>query len=325
MFWRRLAHGFRNCFRKGWFQRRKVKQMNNEIVPSFPDGKEFTLFRETHPNVLRSMDEVAGGYAQIMLAMEQLDSNRDNEILFLMVGACYTEYEEILLLWLNGYGSGGTKLLRALYERVVTVLYLTKNPQKIQQFIDYTHVHWNKLLIEADTNGVAQELNEERRKEIVTNFEAVKNQFSEPRCSEKTCKNFGKTQLQLSWTKKPVPTQAREVVPELGLLCFQTYMMPTFFLHTTLWGISQQIKEHENGRRELHNKEMERGYAQKAVLLSSVLMGHLASGLLEHFKFEMRETSERMMEAIKSIGRELSKADLESAEPPPHSAHPTGS
>jgi hypothetical protein len=62
------------------------------------------------------MDDVAGGYAQIMLAMEQLDSNRDNEILFLMVGACYTEYEEILLLSLNGYGSGGTKLLRALYE-----------------------------------------------------------------------------------------------------------------------------------------------------------------------------------------------------------------
>src|ERR1700724_1234195 len=85
MFWRRLAHGFRNCFRKGWFQRRKSKQMNNEIVPSFPDGKEFTLFRETHPNVLRSMDDVAGGYAQIMLAMEQLDSNRDNEIFFLMV------------------------------------------------------------------------------------------------------------------------------------------------------------------------------------------------------------------------------------------------
>jgi len=36
--------------------------------------------------------------------------------------------------------------------------------------------------------------------------------------------------------------------------------------------VVQQIKEHENGKRELHNKEMERGYAQKAVLLSSVLM-----------------------------------------------------
>jgi hypothetical protein len=33
-----------------------------------------SLFRETHPNVLRSMDDVAGGYAQIMLAMEQRDS-----------------------------------------------------------------------------------------------------------------------------------------------------------------------------------------------------------------------------------------------------------
>jgi len=204
--------------------------MNGEIVPNFPDGKEFTLFKETFPNALNSIDDIAAGYTEIMTAMEQLDSNRDNEILFLMVGACYTEYEEILLLSLNGYGSGGTKLLRALYERVVTMLCLMRHPDKIQQFIDYTHVHWNKLLIEADMDGVAEELSEKRREEIVANFEGVKDQFSEPRCTETTCKNSGKTRLQGSWTKKPVPTQAREVVPELGLLCFQSYLMPTFFL-----------------------------------------------------------------------------------------------
>ena len=293
--------------------------MNGEIVPNFPDGKEFTLFKETFPNALNSIDDIAAGYTEIMTAMEQLDSNRDNEILFLMVGACYTEYEEILLLSLNGYGSGGTKLLRALYERVVTMLYLMKHPDKIQQFIDYTHVHWNKLLIEADMDGVAKELSEKRREEIVANFAGVKDQFSEPRCTETTCKNSSKTRLQGSWTKKPVPTQAREVVPELGLVCFQSYLMPTFFLHTTLWGISQQIREHENGKRELHNKEMERAFAQRAVVLASTLMGHLAYGVLEHLKLELREASARMMEAIKSIGRELTKADLETAEPPPYS------
>jgi hypothetical protein len=209
--------------------------MNDEMVANFPDGTEFARFKENFPPGLKGLDEIAAGYHDIMSALEEQESNRNNEFLFLMVGACYTEYEEILLLALNGYGSGATKLLRALYERVVTGMYLMRNPKKIQQFIEYTYVHWHKLLIEADTTGVAQSLSPERREEIVNDFRKVEAQFTETVC--KPCK---KTRLRGSWTKKPVPSQAREVAEELGLLCFQSYLIPTFFLHTTFWGTTRK-------------------------------------------------------------------------------------
>jgi hypothetical protein len=284
--------------------------MSHEMVTNFPDGKEFELFKENFPTSLKGLDDIAAGYHDIMSALEEHESNRNNEFIFLMVGACYTEYEEILVLALNGYGSGATKLLRALYERVVTGLYLMRHPNKIQQFIDYTHVHWNKLLIEAETTGIPQNLSSGRRAEIINDFREVEAQFTETVC--RPCK---KTRLQLSWTKKPVPSQARELDEELGLLGFQSYLMPTFFLHTTFWSIAQQIKEYEGGKRELHNKGMERDYAKKAVVFATTLMGHLVSGSLEFFHLELKEISEQMMNAVRSIGRDLVNMDAEPDQP----------
>ena len=97
--------------------------MNNEIVASFPDGREFAMFREQFPTVLEALDDIAVGYHALMTALEEQESSKVTEILFLLVGSSYTEFEEVLMLALNGYGSGATKLLRALYERTVTTQY----------------------------------------------------------------------------------------------------------------------------------------------------------------------------------------------------------
>jgi hypothetical protein len=67
---------------------------------------------------------------------------------FLLIGSATTEFEEIMVLALNGYGSGANKLLRAFYERTVAIQYLMKRPEKIKQFVDYSNVHWHKLLKE---------------------------------------------------------------------------------------------------------------------------------------------------------------------------------
>jgi hypothetical protein len=272
----------------------------NEIVPHFPDPKEFSHFRERYTSVLKALDDIAGGYEALFTLIQQQDSSKVNDILFLLVGAAHTEYEEILVLALNGYGSGATKLLRALYERTVTAQYLMKNPNKIQQFIDFTHVHWYKLLREADTNGVGEHLSKARRQEIETNFKEVENDFTEI-----VCKPWNKERLQGSWTKKPLPTQAREISDTLGMLCFQGYLMPTFFLHTTFWGISQQIHEHEHGTKELHNRQMERDHATSAIVLACNLMAHLAENTVLFYKLDAKEHCAKIADATGLIGKEL--------------------
>ena len=126
----------------------------NLTETTFPDGKEFRLLKQKHPSLPASLDDVADGFTTLFIAIQKRNSSRTGDIHFLLTGAAYTEFEEILVLALNGYGSGATKLLRALYERTETTQYLMSHPNKIQQFINYTDVHWQKLLREAESMGI---------------------------------------------------------------------------------------------------------------------------------------------------------------------------
>src|SRR5271169_3512535 len=99
--------------------------MNDEhIILGYPDGKDFTDFRNRHPAVLRALDEMAVGFTGLMGLVKDQKPSEVNTILFLLVSASWREFEEILVLALNGYGSGAMKLLRALYERRVSTQYL---------------------------------------------------------------------------------------------------------------------------------------------------------------------------------------------------------
>lgn len=269
------------------------------MILGFPDGKDFKTFRNRHPAVLRALNEMAVGFVGLMELVKQQAASEVNNVLFLLVGASWREFEEILVLALNGYGSGAMKLLRALYERSVTTQYLMKFPDKVRQFSDFTHVHWQKLLIDADQTGVGAELSKERREEIESTFAKVEQQFTEV-----VCKPCNKTRLQGSWTKKPVPTQAREINEQLGHICFQSYLMPTFFLHTTLWGITKQMKEHPDGTRELHSEGSESHYAINAIIFGSTLMTHLADATSSFYSTGGTERK-TIEEAVGTITKEL--------------------
>lgn len=272
---------------------------DDEILFRFPDPKHLAEFTSRYPVVLRALDAMAGGFAGLMHQFEQQVDSEVNNILFLLFGASWREFEEILVLALNGYGSGAMKLVRALYERTVTTQYLMKHPDKVKQFKAFTHVHWHKLLIDADETGIGVELPKERREEIETNFVAVQDQFTEV-----TCKPCNKTRLQGSWTKKPVPSQARELHEQLGHICFQSYLMPTFFLHTTDWGITKQMKAHPDGKRELHNEGSESYYAHRAIIFGATLMTHLADAVSSFYA--TGDTERRAIEqAVETITKEL--------------------
>src|SRR5437016_14045525 len=127
---------------------------DDEILFRFPDPKHLAEFTSRYPVVLRALDAMAGGFAGLMHQFEQQVDSEVNTILFLLFSASWREFEEILVLALNGYGSGAMKLLRALYERTVTTQYLMRFPDKVRTFSDFSHVHWHKLLTDADQTGL---------------------------------------------------------------------------------------------------------------------------------------------------------------------------
>jgi len=278
---------------------------DHKTITAFPDGAEFSKLQEAHPLLVSGLDQIAAGFTELFELIEKQESSMSSNILYMLIGASYREYEEVLILGLNAYGSGAMKLLRALYERTVTTQYLMLHPQKVQQFVDFTAVHWHKLLLEADVAGVDPDIPEETRRTVEDDLIVCEAEFSERICSKKTCE---KTRLQGSWTKKPLPTQAGEVNELLRKLCFHGYLMPTFFLHTTFWGIKQQTTEHDNGKLELHNRENELEHAARSVVIACNLMGHLAYAVDEYYKLNSQTLCDKIMKGVDQIGKELFSA-----------------
>jgi hypothetical protein len=66
--------------------------------------------------------------------------NHAQDICFSLGHTCREDYLEILFLVANGYGTGASKLLRGLYERVVTLAYIAKHPDKAERFLHFAAI-----------------------------------------------------------------------------------------------------------------------------------------------------------------------------------------
>jgi uncharacterized protein DUF5677 len=185
-----------------------------------------------------------------------------NRIVCLLAAACLREFNEIKLLATRELGTGAVKLIRTLYERVVTLSYLAKYPEEIRQFIDYSDVHWHKLLVEAkevfgdDEQAMSRIASKGQIETIKDKFKTAKSNFQQSDC--KKCKT---TRLQGSWTKKSMPELSAGVSTEVRNLYFRAFLSPTLHIHTTFWGIVHQYTQDVEGKpvfNEAHQEESAR-------------------------------------------------------------------
>lgn len=228
--------------------------------------------------------------------------NKEQNVVYLLTASCLKEFEEILLLGGNGYGSGATKLLRAFYERVVTLSYLAMRPEKTQQFIDYTDIHWHKVLTEAHSIHASVDLKAELLEAIENNYEKAKDRFMEDPCK------CGKKRVQMSWTKAPVPELVSKISSNLRLLCFNAYLRPTFFLHTTYLGVTTQAQLTDEGKLKPFGTEVERKVAREALELAHVLLVHVTDVLNDYFKLGQEQRVKQLGEDWKECWPKIPRA-----------------
>src|SRR5262249_31250028 len=134
------------------------------------------------------------------------------------------DFFDIVLLAVHGYGFGALKLLRPLYERVVTAMYLMAHPAEVKDFSDFADVHAHRVIAHAgDKVDVRLWVSPEWRADIEATYQQVKARFT------------GK----LSWTRKDLKTLARDV--GLDHLYVGAYLWPTLQLHTTRAGMEARL------------------------------------------------------------------------------------
>jgi uncharacterized protein DUF5677 len=77
------------------------------------------------------------------------DRRMADTVVFCLGRAAADDLGELLILCGNGRGIGAYKILRGMYERVVTAAFIAKNPSEARLFLSYSFIQreklWNRL------------------------------------------------------------------------------------------------------------------------------------------------------------------------------------
>jgi hypothetical protein len=164
-----------------------------------------------------------------------------DKVVFFLGRLVVEDFNEIFLLCGNGYGFAGLKILRGLYERVVTSGYIAKNPNEAESFLDYHHIQKGKMLFHSKKFfGNFTRFSPEEITRIKKLYEQNKIKFQEI-----VCKQCGTTRTQFSWTKLDLLSMAKKI--GLDNLYFPGYFYPTLQTHATLSSLSARIKIRSDG------------------------------------------------------------------------------
>jgi hypothetical protein len=175
------------------------------------------------------------------------------------------DFGEVLALSGNGYGIGAYKILRGMYERLVTAAYIAKNPAEARFFIEDDAIKKWKLWQQAIE--VMPDLKDSVPKEKTDALEAEYKRVKAKR-AESIYKTCGQPKSQEAWTRVDLASMAKQIDINLSALYGACYLTPTFHSHATGFGLGARFRRNEDGAtsyQEISEKE-----ARRAILLASI-------------------------------------------------------
>jgi len=281
-----------------WWTRRMSKPSTAAGSLPLIAGKpeEWTHFASRHRPFLERFPELKT--AVNLAFFRDFESDRPvDPLVFYMGRLCTEEFFEILLLCANGYGVGGLKLLRGVYERVVTMRRLSAHPDETDSFLDF-HLVQNGKLARAALDTFGTDLTEEQRGRLeaaVKEYDRVKPQFMVPDCTE-----CGTQRVNHTWSRLDFVAMARSVGPT-GSLLVPCYYQPLSYAHSTAQAFLSRLKITTGDEMSFVNGP-EREQADQVLMLAHNLLLDVLDLQRSHFKLDnLNEPLERCMSAFREI------------------------
>ena len=182
------------------------------------------------------------------------------------------DFGELLVLSGNGYGIGAYKILRGMYERLVTAAYIAKNPSEARPFIEDDAIKKWKLWQQG--LEVMPDLKENVPKEKIDTLEAEYKRVRAKR-AESICKMCGQRKTQEAWTRVDLASMAKQTDINLSALYGACYLTPTFHSHATGFGLGARFRRTENGGNS-YQEISEKEARQPILLAHNLVLRHLA-------------------------------------------------
>ena len=252
------------------------------------------LIDESHKKVSEQRSNVTDA--------SQTDEDIAKPIVFSLARATYDDFVELLVLAGNGMGLGATKVLRSIYERLVTAMYIAKKPYEARLFMDQSAIERGKI-INRYKAAVPGRLAEDFTSDAL---EEIQKRFAEAECTKKSrfLQDMRSAQKSRAWTRVSLDTMAKEVSQQLFDAYTTCYLQPTFLGHATPTGLDFRVRFIEGGWEYKHLSEPE---AHGAVMRGHFLMLGVLSHLNAYFEIGRDDEVRNRFEAFDPIWSEDSQ------------------
>lgn len=153
---------------------------------------------------------------------------------------CTEEFYEIFILAANGYGIGALRLLRSLYERAVTLAFLSDNTDQVMTFLNYHAVAQYKLMQAIDASFGSGALPPEAVERTKQEYDAVKKEYEVTACPECQTKR-----IHYTWHKLDVVSMAKKTM--FAPIIIPGYYVPMSHAHSTVHAMISRLEETGEG------------------------------------------------------------------------------
>jgi hypothetical protein len=203
------------------------------------------------------------------------------------------DFLEIRTLAGNGLGFGAYKIVRGMYERVVTALYLEKNPAEARTFAEssaITKLNYLKRTFAADPDS---------RDRLSDEFlQTIERDAAEAQAKRKQsiCSKCRQPVTQEAWTRVRLDVMAKAV--EMAVFYPQFYLEGTAQSHANMFGIERRLIRKEGG---FTYKETSVEEARFAVHLGHHLMVRLLSMQNRYFGLGLSDEVQERSDAFVTV------------------------
>lgn len=229
-----------------------------------------------------------------------------DKIVFMFGRVCVEDFFELLLCCANGNGQAAQKLLRGLYERVVTLEYLHNNPAELEDFLDFHLVSQRKLKIACEATMGKDMFSPEMAADIEQRYQEVKDKFMITACE--TC---GTKRPNHTWSKLDFVAMANTT--SLGKLIVPGYYLPLRQAHATVASmLSRMVATNDDGIS--FEQTAQRKPADNALRVSHNIVLNVLRVENEHFKIQgLKEQYDLCLQDFVDIwqGRSVSSSQSE--------------
>jgi hypothetical protein len=205
--------------------------MSTSSAKQFDQKPEWKEFLAQSPEFTEAYLKAFNLIASLCVQTTPKEPDDAGLVLLTLLTSSLPDFDDVMTLCSKDAHWGALKLLRCLYEKIVTMKYIAENPIEADAFLDFDAIDWHNIL-PAIHKQYGFQMSDQSQRNLDERYVKAKVRFKQESCSE--CGLRKRT----TWTHLSMQDMAKRV--KLDYLFLETYLMASKYIHATYFGARSQ-------------------------------------------------------------------------------------